>query len=334
MKNISVLFAAAAVLVSIATVMAENEKPVIVNQPTSVKAKVGDSVTFTVGAVDVNTKDEKDFTTSIMGKVDLDMVWCPPGTFMMGSPETEMGHQANETLHQVTLTKGFWIGKYEVTQGQYKAIMGSISSDISTENQGDNKPVIYVGRGNIVKFCDRLTQVERAAGRITTAYKYTLPTEAQWEYACRAGTTTGLNSGKELITTWLDTDANLDEVAWYGSSSGGNSGNILHEVGLKLPNAWGIYDMHGNAGEVCSDEWKDDLGSVAVTDPGDASYFDSSSNHEYHAVRGGDYYYMRNSHDFGIDNNRSARRYYRDFNITWGGAESWIGFRVVLVPVK
>jgi len=308
MKNRIVLCVAVAILAAIASAMATNEKPVIIKQPTSVKAKIGDSVTFTVGAVDVNTKNEKNFTTAIMGKVNLDMVWCPPGTFMMGSPETEMGHKSNETLHQVTLTKGFWIGKYEVTQAQYKAVMGEIA-----HSDGDNYPVRSISWEDANTFCERLTQVERAAGRITMLYKYTLPTEAQWEYACRAGTTTGLNSGKELITSWLDTDANLDEVGWYF----GNSGLVFHRIGQKLPNAWGLYDMHGNVWEWCLDGWKENLGSKAVTDP--------ITGEDSNRVRRG------GSMDCGARDCRSAVRegHSSDYDYL-----TLNGIRVALVPVE
>lgn len=319
MKNITVLCTAAAVLAAIASAMAENEKPVIINQPTSVKAKVGDSVTFTVGAVDVNTKTEKSFTTSIMGTVDLDMIYCPPGTFMMGSPVQELGRSDNETLHQVTLTKGFWIGKYEVTQEQFQTIMGNNPMSAYGANKGDNKPVGYISRESAMTFCDHLTQMERGTGSIPMNYKYTLPTEAQWEYACRAGTTTALNSGKNLLIAWDGVDANLDEVAWYKRNSGVNGGNVpfVQEVGQKLPNAWGIYDMHGNVAEMCLDGYKtgtlDDYGTDAVTDP-------VSSNGNYWVLRGGA---CSNTGDM----HRSASRYVFT-------QDSKHGFRVVLVPVE
>ena len=148
-----------------------------------------------------------------------------------------------------------------------------------------------MGKSNAETFCDRLTKLERQAGRITMDYKYTLPTKEQWEYACRAGTTTGLNNGKELKTSWLDTDANLDEVAWYK----GNSDGQLHEVGQKLPNAWGLYDMHGNVAE----------------------YYQGSSS-----VCGGGY-------SSSISNCRSA-----SYSGTGGNLNSSYGFRIVLVPVK
>ncbi len=308
MKNITVLCTAAAVLVAIASAMAENEKPVIISQPTSVKAKVGDSVTFTVGARDVNTNDEKNFTTSILGMADLDMIWVNPGTFMMGSPVNEMGHQDNETLHKVTLTKGFWMGKYEVTQAQYKAIMGSIPEDFF--GTGDNYPVYWVSWKDANSFCDRLTQAERAAGKITMAYKYTLPTEAQWEYVCRAGTTTALNNGKNLLTSWLPTEVNLDEVAWYP----GNSGGKVHEVGQKLPNAWGFYDMHGNVWEYCLDSyyWEaPDYSPDAAIDP-------LHSESDWFIRRGGSI----------KGDNVYCRSAFRSVNADPNG------FRVVLVPVE
>ncbi len=310
----TMLYATAAVLVSITTVMAENVKPVILNQPTSVKAKVGDSVTFTVNAVNIN-KEEKNFTTSIMDQVDLEMIWCPPGSFMMGSPETEMGRSDNESQHKVTLTKGFWLGKYEVTQAQYNMItFGNTNPD--TENAG-NAPKYKISYNDAITFCERLTQLERLSGKLSSNYKYTLPTEAQWEYACRAGTTTALNNGKNLITSWLESDANLDEVAWNISNSPAGA----HLVGEKIPNAWGFYDMHGNVAEWCLDYYVNDLGTDAVTDPVQPM---DGSEYSPATVRGG---------AFNLYAYKECRSAWR-FSKTRHETDWYHGFRVALVPVK
>ena len=218
----------------------------IINQPQSQTVTEGDTVTFSV-TVTGDSVNHKNYTTPLSDSVGLDMVWCPPGTFIMGSPEDEIGG-AGETQHQVTLTKGFWIGKYPITQAQYKAVIGSNPSLYVN----DNNPVECVNWYEATNFCAKLTEFERSAGRLPDGYRYTLPTDAQWEYACRAGTTTALNSGKNL--TNKDSCPNMDEVGWYQSNSGGHP----HPVGQKLPNAWGLYDMHGNVWEWCLDYWVSD----------------------------------------------------------------------------
>ena len=128
----------------------------------------------------------------------------------------------------------FSIGVHEVTQSQYESVMGANPS----ANKGANNPVEHVSWNDAVAFCVKLSSLpaEVAAGRV-----YRLPTEAEWEYACRAGTTTAYSFG--------DNEKDLGEYAWFGV----NSGNLTHEVGKKLPNGWGLYDMHGNLWEWCSD---------------------------------------------------------------------------------
>ncbi|MBO7524585.1 MAG: formylglycine-generating enzyme family protein, partial [Verrucomicrobia bacterium] len=207
----------------------------------------------------------KDMTIPLSADVSLDMVWIEPGTFMMGSPEDESGRYSDETQHQVTLTKGFWLGKYEITQAQYKAVMDFNPCEFI----GANLPVEKVSWNEAMEFCSRLTDIEREAGRLPEGYEYTLPTEAQWEYACRAGTTTALNSGKDLSNTKECPE--MDEVGWYWYNGGRedyyNDSICTHPVGQKKPNAWGIYDMHGNVQEWCKDWYEDDYPSSSVTDP-------------------------------------------------------------------
>jgi formylglycine-generating enzyme required for sulfatase activity len=161
--------------------------------------------------------------------VEMEMVWCPPGTFMMGSPMEEIGRDRDETQHNVTLTKGFWLAKTEVTQKQWKSVMGNNPSI----NLGDDFPVEQVSWEDAQMFCLK-------AG-------LRLPTEAQWEYACRAGTERAYAGSRKL-----------DEMGW-------NDGKV-HFVGKKKPNAWGLYDMHGNVSEWCAD-WYGEYPSGAVTDP-------------------------------------------------------------------
>ncbi len=168
-------------------------------------------------------------TVTLPGGATMEMVWCPPGTFTMGSNDGD----DDETPHQVTLTKGFWMGKTEVTQAQWESVMGNNPSRF----EGDNRPVENVRWNDAQQFCQK-TGLQ-------------LPTEAQWEYACRAGST-----GEYAGT------GNLDDMGWYDR----NSDYETHPVGMKQPNAWGLYDMHGNVWEWCAD-WCGEYPSGAVTDP-------------------------------------------------------------------
>ena len=218
----------------------------ITEQPEDQTAALGESVTFTVEA-----EGDSD--------ISMDMVWCPAGTFTMGSPGSELGRWGGEAQHSVTLSSGFWIGKYEVTQAQYRTVMGNNPSYFS----GDKNPVECVTWYDAMSFCEKLTAQERAAGRLPEGYEYTLPTEAQWEYACRAGTTTAFNNGTNIPTDeqeWYEPCPNLDPVAWYSY----NSGSTTHPVGQKRPNNWGIYDMHGNVWEWCLDWYPGYEGSGRV----------------------------------------------------------------------
>ncbi len=170
----------------------------------------------------------------------------------MGSPDSEVGRGTDEgPQHRVTLTRGYWLGTYEVTQRQFEALMGNNPSD--QRDDGGDLPVENVSWDNAMEFCALLTARERRAGRLPTGYAYTLPTEAQWEYACRAGT----------IGPYYG-NGSLGAVGWYINNSGG-SGHP-HRVGQKLENAWGLYDMHGNVWEWCSD-WYGDYSSGTINDP-------------------------------------------------------------------
>jgi len=172
------------------------------------------------------------------GPEDMRFVPIPAGTFTMGE-----GEQA----HQVTLTQAFELGQYEVTQEQYEKLMGKTPSEF----KGAQNPVEKVSWDEAVEFCRRLSELpeEKAAGHV-----YRLPTEAEWEYACRAGTTTAFSFG--------DSESDLEEYAWYDE----NSEDTTHPVGQKKPNAWGLYDMHGNVWERCQD-WHGKYPSGPVTDP-------------------------------------------------------------------
>ncbi|MBP5673197.1 MAG: formylglycine-generating enzyme family protein [Victivallales bacterium] len=194
-----------------------------------------------------------------------------PGTFMMGSPAEELGRYSDETLHKVTLTKPYYIGVFEVTQKQYQLVMGTNPSPY----KGDTRPVDYVSydmlRGTVNGASWPVSnQVDEDSFfhvlRAKTSLLFDLPTEAQWEYACRAGTSTALNSGKNLTGT--ESCSNMAEVGRYKNNrNDGKGGYSEHtKVGSYLPNAWGLYDMHGNVWEWCLD-WYGGLSSNDATDP-------------------------------------------------------------------
>ncbi len=262
---------------------------------------------------------DSNMTIPLAEGINLDMNWIKPGTFIMGSPTDELGRYDDETQHQVTLTQGYWLGKYEVTQAQYEAIMGTNPSRF----KGADLPVENVSWFDAKEFCAKLTAIEREAGRLPEGYEYSLPTEAQWEYACRARTTTAFNNGKNIQTEeqrWKEPCPNLDEVCWYwynwGKESYDNNLISTHPGGQKQPNAWGLYDMHGNVWEWCLD-WYEDYPTSAVTDP------TGPDMGLHRVVRGG-------SWDGRARNCRSAFRvfYMPDDCYDYGG------FRVALAPVK
>ena len=186
------------------------------------------------------------------------LVFIPPGTFRMGSPTNELdrnppgsGDEGPQTM--VTLTKGFFMGKYEVTQAEYLAVIGT---NPSTFIGNLSRPVEQVNWVDATNYCARRTQLETAAGLIPSGSRYRLPTEAEWEYACRAWTSTRLHYGEDLGYT------NLANYAWFSANSGGTT----HPVGQKLPNLWGLYDMTGNVAEWCQDQYGVYPGG-SVTDP-------------------------------------------------------------------
>jgi formylglycine-generating enzyme required for sulfatase activity len=193
---------------------------------------------------------EKEITNSI----GMKLVLIPKGTFQMGSPEGEKRRAKGEVQHEVTLSKEFYLGVTEVTQVQYQKVMGENPSWFQGDNiqcDSSNHPVDYVLWEEAVEFCKRLSELpeEKKAGRV-----YRLPTEAEWEYGCRAGRQTAFSFG--------DARVSLGDYAWFV----GNSNNRTHPVGQKKPNAWGLYDMHGNVWEWCSDFYGE-YPSSAVRDP-------------------------------------------------------------------
>ena len=200
--------------------------------------------------------------------------WCPPGSFTMGPFD---GPPVSGSSVRVKLSRGFWMGKYLVTQAEYQFAMGENPSGF----RGASLPVETVEKLQSEDFCRELTRIERASGQLPNGWEYRLPTEAQWEYACRAGTTTAYS--------WGDDVEHIDDYAWYG----GNSGEKTHPVGQKKPNPWGLYDMHGNCIEWCRDAWSDQL--KAGTDPEvtseSASHQPGWSTKPFWVCRGGSWQY-------------------------------------------
>jgi formylglycine-generating enzyme required for sulfatase activity len=223
----------------------------------------------------------------------IKLVLISPGTFLMGGPDDNYDRQP---VTKVTLTRYYWLGVTDVTQAQYEEVTGENPSTF----KGPNKPVETVGWDEAMEFCEELTKREHAAGRLPEGYAYTLPTEAQWEYACLAGTT-GARYGK------------LDDIAWYS----GNSYDTTHPVGQKRPNAWGLYDMIGNVWQWCFD-WHANLPGGRVSDPSGPPMGDN------HICRGGSY------------GNTAAycSSDYRDGDDPDVLGHSWVGFRVALAPIR
>ena len=182
---------------------------------------------------------------SVTNTIGMELIEIPAGTFTMGSPAGEKGRQENEEQVTVTLTKPFGLGKTEVTQGQWQKVMGTEPWEGQSFVQADKDcPTSCVDWNDATAFCQRLTDTDHTNGKLPAGEEYRLPTEAEWEYACRAGTTTAFSFGND--------EQQLGNYGWFS----GNVFSYPHAVGMKKPNPWGLYDMHGNVMEWCSD-WYD-----------------------------------------------------------------------------
>ena len=217
--------------------------------------------------------------------------WCPPGKFTMGSPPNEPGRSDDEQQVQVELTKGFWMQETVVTQSLWTSVMETKPwiehGDKDYYNVGPSYPAVDVNHLDATAFCDELTKIDRAAGRLPSGAKYALPTEAQWEYACRAGTKTAYSYG--------DDEGRLGQHAWFDKNVLGIGEKYAHEVAKKKPNPWGLYDMQGNVLAWCRDTYEKQLaggrdpvassGSYRVSRGGscyDPAIFVRCSNRNYH----------------------------------------------------
>ena len=228
----------------------------------------------------------------------------------MGSPSSELEREDTEGPQRTVNIASFLIGQYAVTQAQWRAVAGlpkrqiDLNSDPSNF-KGDNLPVEQVSWLEAVEFCDRLSQF--------TGHTYRLPSEAEWEYACRAATTTPFYFG-ETITTDL---VNYNGNSTYGSGPKGIYREKTTVVGSFPPNAFGLYDMHGNVWEWCADPWHENYNSA----PTDGSVWESGGNTQYRVIRGGSW----------GSNPGNCRSAFRDWNVP-GGLFRNFGFRVVSVP--
>ncbi|MBD2444728.1 SUMF1/EgtB/PvdO family nonheme iron enzyme [Dolichospermum sp. FACHB-1091] len=264
----------------------EKPVPLKVNNPQSIGLSRGDEYPqfllkefFETVTVDktgkiVNQENHQAayFKEDLGNGITLDMVQIPGGSFMMGSPESEKGRSQDESpQHQVNVP-GFSMGKFVVTQEQYQQIMGKNPSYFT--QKGAKRPVEQVSWNNAVDFCQKLSQ--------KTGREYRLPSEAEWEYACRAGTTTPFHFG-ETITTEL---ANYNGTYTYASEPKGKYLQETTDVGSFPPNAFGLYDMHGNVWEWCQDDWHDNYSNA----PKDGSVWTSQSGIAK-LLRGGSWYY-------------------------------------------
>ncbi|MDD3180507.1 MAG: formylglycine-generating enzyme family protein [Opitutaceae bacterium] len=300
----------------------------------------------------------------------MKLVWIAPGTFTMGTPDDEAAHLKNESPQtRVTITQGYWLGSHEVTQRQWKALMGTdvvgqarvaqmddtffllggknlthlrdyfnVTKDDDTMrlvgNTDDNLPIIWVSWNEAMVYCRKLTEAARQRGDLPTGYEYRLPTEAEWEYACRAGTTGGTHVGDQMVIEKDGSSRSLDPIAWYAANiEVGYEGHCIdtdtwatkkpegagqagpRAVGTKSPNAWGLFDMLGNAAEWCMD-WDGAYPGGSVSD------WQGPATGKFKVRRGGGWSTFA-SHA------RSGYRNWHEPEFRWIN----LGFRVALAPV-
>ncbi len=246
----------------------------------------------------------------------MKLCWCPPGSFRMGSERDEPERRDDEGPVNVTLSRGFWMGKHEVTQSQWQMVMGTTVEHQETKGTyrglagtGPDHAMYFVNHTEAEEFCRKLTENERRAGRLSAFWEYRLPTEAQWEYACRAGTTTATAFGDQLSSL----NANFNGDLPYNKAAKGPNLREVTPVGRYRPNPWGLYDMHGNVREWCRDGYAEQL--TAGVDPL------GPSGASARVLRDGSWYLPGG-------NCRSSSR----SSIAPGYRDSSLGFRAALAP--
>jgi sulfatase modifying factor 1 len=247
-----------------------------------------------VKAPDVNDAKPKDPPKTFTNSIGMKFVWIPPGNFLMGSPKEEKERREDESQHKVTLTKGFYMGVYAVTQEQYETVMGNNPSAFKGEN---NLPVEQLSWEDCQVFIKKLRDKDKKA--------YRLPTEAEWEFACRAGTKTPFYFGETISTD----QANYNGEAYFNGKKGVNREKTT-PVGIFPANAWGLHDMHGNLWQWCQ-EWYGDYPQIDLVDP------QGPEKGEKRVLRGGSWF----------DKPRYARSAFRFMEVPGRGGPN-IGFRV------
>ena len=210
----------------------------------------------------------------------MEFVYIPPGRFMMGSPKNEKGRYDDESpVHKVHFAEGFWMGKYPVTQAEWQTIMGNNPSNF----KGERRPVENISWDDCQEFLKKLNEAATSVethGRASLPFR--LPSEAEWEYACRAGTTTPFSFGETISTD----QANYDGNSTYGNGKKGVYRQQTTDVGSFPPNAWGLCDMHGNVWEWCADTWHDNYNEA----PNDGSIWGSLNDKKAKVLRGGSWF--------------------------------------------
>lgn len=248
------------------------------------------------------------YTETLSKSVSLEMVSIPSGSFVMGASEDEENSNADERPQHLVNVPAFFMGKYPITQAQYEAVMGTNPSDFKDKPDSPSRPVENVSWEDAQAFCKKLSEL--------TKREYHLPSEAQWEYACRAGTTTPFHFG-ETISTEL---ANYNGNYTYGIGEKGEYREETTPVGyFKVANEFGLYDMHGNVYEWCEDDWHENY-EGAPTDG--RAWIDAKSkegNKTLHSLRGGSWF----------SNPLYCRSAYRDYDLLDGFNDGGIGFRVI-----
>lgn len=243
----------------------------------------------------------------LVSSTGMKMIWCKSGSFWMGSPKSEQGRSDNEALHEVKVNYGFYLGEFEVKQSEWE----KIDKEKPFHWRGTELPVESVTWTEAMNYCDELTQLERDSGGIDGSWKFSLPTEVQWEYACRSGTKTAFNIGNNIYGE----DANINASIPYGTSDKGKESIGTIKCGSFNPNRSGFYDMHGNVWEWCLDWYtKNNLSFTDVLTPKDGLY---------KVKRGGSWFN-------GPQNVRSAKR----FSSSKEYRHKTLGFRVALIKIK
>ena len=183
-----------------------------------------------------------------LGGVEYGFRWCPAGKFTMGSPQSEAGRYDNEAQVEVELMRGFWLQETQVTQGMWESVMGTTPwKGQQYVKEGAKIAASYVTWNEACEFCEKLQASAREASVLSGSGKIVLPTEARWEYACRAGTSTAYSFGNDA--------GKLGEYGWYDRNAWDKGAKYAHEVGMKKANGWSLLDLHGNVWEWCEDTY-------------------------------------------------------------------------------